>query len=238
MLRHVTGGFQLSLPGFDGPVGDLPSLVSARQLALDEIALSSIPSQFLARTVDGDVDLNQAGEVLSATARLMLMKSVYLLAQPGEDEEDDGPEPGRERDPRFFEPSLLLAQRQGSLLYPSAGRMESVPRKEVPRPVAGLVDAWRGMLARESVERVRAALPSFVRLEVAISRIISRLSTGGPISFRTLIGRSSREDAVMHFLAALELVRRGDAEAEQHELFGDIQVGWTRDGRERSDRAG
>jgi chromatin segregation and condensation protein Rec8/ScpA/Scc1 (kleisin family) len=235
---RVSGGFQLSLPGFDGAVEDLPSIVSTRQLALDEISLAAIPSQFLAGTADGEMDLDQAGEVLSATARLMWMKSVYLLARPTEEDEDTRSLPARERDPGILEPALLLAERQGSASYPSAGRLDSVPRQVGTRPATGLVDAWKGMLARETVQRVRAALPSFVRLEVAISRIISRLSSEGEISFRRLVGRASREDAVMHFLGALELVRRGDVQARQEELFGDIQVGWAHDSQETADRAG
>jgi segregation and condensation protein A len=234
----MTDGFQLSLPGFDGPIADLPSVVSARQLALDEIPLASIPSQFLASVRDGDVDLSAAGEVLAATARLMLMKSVQLLARPEETEEDAGELPSRERDQSISGPSVLLGERQGKAAYPSVGRPDSVPRNAGSRPISGLVDAWRAMLARDTEGRARATVPAFVRLEVAISRIISRLSGGARLSFRRLIHGSSREDAVMHFLATLELVRRGDVHVEQAELFGDIGVQWTSEGRERSDRAG
>jgi chromatin segregation and condensation protein Rec8/ScpA/Scc1 (kleisin family) len=42
----------------------------------------------------------------------------------------------------------------------------------------------------------------------------------------------------MHFLAALELARRGDIQVEQDTLFGDIHMGWTDGRRERADRAG
>jgi segregation and condensation protein A len=234
----MTGGFQLSLPGFDGPVDELPSVVTARQLALDDIPLASIPTQFLAAARDGAIDLDLAGDVLAATARLMLMKSAHLLAQP--QEQDDEPElaAAREKDPRLLEPAAALAARQGTMLYPSVGRSESVPRIAGTRPVSGLVDAWRGMRSRETEGRARASVPAFVRLEVAVSRIISRLGRGVRVSLNNMLGRATREEVVMHFLAALELARRGDIQVEQDTLFGDIHMGWTDGRRERADRAG
>lgn len=234
----MTAGFQLSLPGFEGPVDELPGAVSARQLALEEIPLASIPSQFLAVTGAGNVDLDVAGEVLAATARLMLMKSVHLLSQPPTADQEETVGAVRERDPAFLTPALVLAGRQGSITYPSVGRVESVPRMSGTRPVQSLAEAWQAILTREADGRTRAAVPAFVRLEAAISRIISRLSRSAGVSFRKLLGRATREEAVMHFLATLELLRRGEAEAEQDALFGDIRLGRANDERERAERAG
>lgn len=234
----MSAGFQLSLPGFDGRVDELPAVISSRQLTLDEIPLASIPSQFLAAAAGGAVDLELAGEVLSATARLVLLKSVHLLAQPlREDDEEPAPDV-RERDPALLAPALALAERQGRTSYPSAGRAGSIPRLTETWSVVGLTDAWRSLLTREVDGRARASLPPFVRLETAISRIISRLASAAEISFRRVTGRASREDTVMHFLAALELVRRGEVEARQDKLFGDIHLGRSGDKQKRADRAG
>jgi segregation and condensation protein A len=235
----MTAGFQLSLPGFDGPVEELPAVVSARQLALDEIPLASIPSQFLAAAGGSDkIDLDLAGEVLAATARLMLMKSVQLLAQPQTDEEDERVEGPRERDPALAGPTRALSERQGSRSYASVGRIDSVPRLSGTRPVRSLTQAWRAVIAREVDGPAHAAVPAFVRLEAAISRIIARVGHHAGTSFRKVLGRATREDAVMHFLATLELLRRGEVEAEQDELFGDIRLERANVDRERADRAG
>lgn len=233
----MTAGFQLTLPGFDGPVDELPAVVSARQLALEEIPLASIPSQFLAITTDG-VDLEIAGEVLAATARLMLMKSVQILAQPPDAEDDMRVAAREDPDPGLLAPVLVLAERQGFTAYPSVGRADGVPRISEARPVHTLAEAWQSVQAREADGRIRAHVPAFVRLEAAISRIISRLSRGAGLSFRSMLGHASRQDVVMHFLATLELLRRGEAAVEQDQVFGDIRIGRASVGRERADRAG
>lgn len=235
----MSGGFQLSLPGFDGSLEELPSVVSTRQLALDDIPLASIPSQFLAATDAGDVDLDVAGEVLAATARLMLMKSVHLLAQPVEEEEDDpGTHGPRQRDETMVAPALMLATRQNAVMYPSVGRAGSIPRKAGTRPVGGLADAWKAMLARERHADAAAAVPAFVRLEVAMGRIVTALTGRPRASLQRLLGRATRREAVMGFLAALELVRRNEVQVEQREPFGEITLGRTGDVREDTDRAG
>ena len=234
----MTGDFQLSLPGFDGPVDALPAAVGARQLSLDVIPLASIPSQFLAATGGEEVDLDLAGDVLAATARLMLMKSAQLLAQPPGALQDERVEEARECDLSLRSPTLALAGRQGAIAYPSVGRPESIPRISGSRSVRSLTDAWRAILTREADGPARAEVPAYVRLETAISRILSRLSERVGVSFRHLLGHATRQDVVMHFLATLELLRRGEVDAEQDELFGDIRIGPRRVSRERADRAG
>jgi chromatin segregation and condensation protein Rec8/ScpA/Scc1 (kleisin family) len=77
----------------------------------------------------------------------------------------------------------------------------------------------------------RVAAPAFVRLEVAVSTIIRHLRSGRPVRLGRLLRGATRQDAVMHFLAVLELVRRRQATAEQPDLFADIMI-------ERSQQAG
>jgi segregation and condensation protein A len=220
--------FQLSLPGFDGPVGSLPPLVSSHKLALDEIALAEIPAQFLAETQRREViDLELAGEIAATTARLLLMKSSQLLLEPA-DEEEEGFERGRDDGTRdlFREAALRLSHEQGTELFPSTGRLDLIPRRLEPRPAGLLAESWQAMIKRMGVEAVRTAVPSFLRLETAISGLISRLRGGRAVALQHMFAGRGRRDVVIHFLAALELVRRGRASADQGELFGEITLGW------------
>jgi segregation and condensation protein A len=241
MFRRMTEEFQLSLPGFDGAVGELTGLVSTKQIELDSIRIAQIPTQYLeaAGKSEMKLDLDVAGEVLAATARLMLMKSAHLLAQP-EEEAEEAPLPRERREPLagLRETALALGTRQGAIAYPSVGRVESVQRLTGSRPVSGLADAWHSMLKHENENAARAAVPAFVRLEVAISRILSGIRGKIRVSFQRLLHRATREEVVMHFLATLELARRGEATVEQDDLFGEISVGRVDDSHERASRAG
>lgn len=232
--------FQLSLPGFDGPVDALPSMVSARQLTLEEMPLAAIPAQFLEATRRQEqVDLEAAGEVLSAVSRLMLLKSIHLLAEPEDDPEDvsiGGSEDRRM--PGLQEAAALLSAYQGRPAYSTPGDVDLVPRLTEPRSPVSLVNAWTHLRAREGRSIVRAAVPAFVRLEVAVSRLLSRLRTGTTVQLGTLLRGASRRDVVMHFLAVLELARAGQVAVRQDETFEEITLEWARPDAQQHIRAG
>lgn len=240
--RISSDAFQLSLPGFDGPVEVLPSLVASRQLALDQLQLAEIPAQFLAATRrQEEIDLDVAGEVLASVARLMFMKSVQLLAQPVQETTDaeDGPPRHRTGDAGPVRAAALrLGELQGRESFPAPGRLDLVPRRTESRSPGLLLDAWRSIAERDARGVVRAVVPAFVKLEVAMSRMLRGLRGRGTLSFLGLVKGANRRDAVVHFLAALELVRRGQAVARQSGLFSDIALEWAEDAAERQSRAG
>lgn len=232
--------FQLSLPGFDGPVESLAPLVSARRLALDEIALAEIPAQFLAETKRQEViDLELAGEIAATTARLMLLKSAQLLAEPVDDEDEPvSPIHDEETAEAFRRAARRLSYSQGAEMFPSHGRLDLVPQRKETRPADLLGQSWRSLLARQAAEAVRAAVPAFLRLETAVSGLIARLRGGAPVSFHRSVRGGTRRDVVVHFLAALELIRRRQATATQTRLFSDITLESLVEHRDFGERAG
>jgi segregation and condensation protein A len=232
--------FQLSLPGFEGPVEALQPMVSARQLPLEELPLASIPAQFLAQTGSSThFDLDLAGEVMSAVSRLMLMKSMHLLATPHLDEEEEHSVrvPGTEL-PSLRAAAARLSERQDRHAFASAGRMGLVPRTIEPRPARLLADSWAHIRDREERGVAHAVVPPFVRLEVAVRRIMHRIQAGRRSLLSNVIGSGSRRDAVMYFLAMLELVRTGRARAEQSATFAEIVIERAHTGDRQSSRAG
>ena len=64
-----------------------------------------------------------------------------------------------------------------------------------------------------------------IRLADRVQRLVGRLESGQPLSFRdVIVGASSRVVVIVDFLAVLELVRAGYAEARQSDLFGEIEI--------------
>jgi chromatin segregation and condensation protein Rec8/ScpA/Scc1 (kleisin family) len=71
--------------------------------------------------------------------------------------------------------------------------------------------------------------PEVVPREITIGQQIAvlrqALSSGGRVLLQTILARCrSRTEAAVTFLATLELVRRRQVRAEQHELFGPIVI--------------
>lgn len=207
----------------------LLKLVGEHKVAVDELPLAQVTHQFSAylQTVD-EVDLGSAGEFLAAAARLMLLKSEALLphgtiAEDQTDETSDSSLAASDGE-AVRHAAAALGERQGAESFPPFTRPELMERPIEPRSPTLLRRAWEDMCKRATAEVIRVSTPAFVRLEAALSRLIRDLKSGATLSFRRMLRGSNRHDAVIHFIAALELVRRRQATAEQPELFGDITL--------------
>lgn len=237
----MTCAFQLTLPGFEGPVAALPAFLAADTAALGTLPLAEIPTQYLRQKAGAEsLDLQEAGEVLATAARLLLLKSALLLAMPGEEEEPDIPiaaERAHSAAARLA--AEQLGVRQGRESVPAAGRLDAVARRREARPTALLGRAWQSIAAREmGTPALRAAVPGFVRLEVAISRLLGGLTAGRPLALRDALRGARRRDAVMLFLATLEMARRGQVNVSQRDLFGDVLLESPHSAQIRGARAG
>jgi segregation and condensation protein A len=238
---HDVALCQLSLPGFDGSADAFLALVTQRKLGPDEVPVADVTRQFLSHiTAAEHVDLQVAGDLMAASARLMAMKSAQLLVVPVEEEEEpliEQPfDPAERR--RFHEAIGSLAAREGRESFlPPAPPLE-IERRWEPRSSSLLVRAWQEMSAHGTSPQRRLAVPGFVRLEVAVSGLIRALRAGSRIMFRQLVRNQSRNDTVVHFMAVLELVRQRRIYTEQGELFADITMQWASDHAESSSRVG
>lgn len=234
--------FQLALPFFTGEVSDLARLVAERKLPTDEVAVSAVTQQFsgyLERR--GEIDLEATGEFLVVAARLLLLKSSYLLATPSVDTDAERPE-------RVL-PSWLERDALAGLAaeLQEAGAGESLPalrspvefeRRIEPRSARVMARVWEEIARRREREAVPVSVPAFVRLEAAVSGLIRRLSATARISFRGLVQGRSTVDTVIQFVAVLELIRSRQAVARQDTLFGDITIEHAERAREADTRAG
>ena len=231
---------QLSLPGFDGPADALLTMVAQRKLAADQVPVADVTEQFLSHlTGSGELDLALAGELIAASARLMASKSAYLLLEPlDEDDEPAGRVIDEAQRLAYREAGAFLAGREGDESVAPPVPPLAIERRPQPRSTQLLWRAWRAMSERVSAPTRRLAVPAFVRLEVAVSRVIRALHSGSAVVFRQLVRGSSRQDTVVHFVAVLELLRQGRIRAEQPDLFGDITVQGTSDSAESASRAG
>lgn len=217
--------FQLPLAVFPGTIDELLEAVARGHVPVEQIPVSEITAAFREVLVSSQpLDLESAAEFLSATARLLALKSSRLLLQPTVEEYDAG-EP-RSIDPlrdRIVSAASDLRRREGIEIFPPLSPGGLVTPRVQPHPPGILARVWQDMVARQAPCAERVLVPGFVRVEVAISRLIGRLR-GGPISLLRVLRGSSRNDAVIHFLAVLELVRRRETAASQAHPFEDITL--------------
>ena len=107
---------------------------------------------------------------------------------------------------------------------PREADLPEVPAE--PMPVTVLVAALEALAAiPEPVAPPPAVVPREITIGQQIGVLREALSAGGRVLLQTILARCrSRTEAAVTFLAALELVRRRQVTAEQHEIFGPIVI--------------
>lgn len=209
------------LDAFEGPLDLLLHLVSKHKLNIYDIEISLLLEQYLAY-IDGieTKDYEQAADFLEMAARLIYIKTCYLLPQPEEAEELK-----KELQGRMIEYSLckLAAQR---LREDYAGGSVFV-RQPVKLPVnktytrfhdkQELYDAYMMISAKvKEYKPLRANMFSpivsrrIVSVESKITEILGRLYSHGSFEMSRLYdGMEDRSERIAAFLAVLELTKSG-----------------------------
>ena len=125
-------------------------------------------------------------------------------------------------------PRALTPPRKGSASGFRSVRVASLTPAGRTRLASG---ASLGERQREALERLpreepeAGPAPQAVRLEDRMRRLVRRLAGGAPLRFADLVAAAStRVEVIVDFLAVLELVRAGYAEARQDGAFGEIEL--------------
>lgn len=219
---------QLRLPNFQGPLPELVRLAVDRRVDVESVLVAAVTDQVARFVTEPErVDLGCAGDAVAWVSRLLALKSTRLLDGPAVAEET---EPRRTERPEPADLPLLRARAAGlraregleSLSPPVMSTV--VPRRVQPHPPEVLLRAWHGMRSHARPVTHGVALPRFLRLETVISGLLRRVRSTSRLSFRHLTREAGRIDIVTHFLAILELCRRGQVVATQRETFGDITI--------------
>jgi segregation and condensation protein A len=171
-------------------------------------------------------------EFLWMAARLLLLKSIRLLpGEPPTEEETDllgWEEEVRQRLEEYraykqMAAELMQRADNDSFAFPPPARPIEAGGQEEPLEVELLLVAFNSVLARIP-PRPLVVIGRTWTLEEKLDAITARLRDG-PIELVELILESEdRLEAVITFVAVLELLRRSQVSVKQSERFGPIHV--------------
>ena len=212
---------QFKLESFEGPLDLLLHLVTKHKLNIYDIEISLLLEQYLEYIDNAEIkDYEQAADFLEMAARLIYIKTCYLLPQPEEAEELK-----KELQGRMIEYSLCKLA-AGKLREGYAGGLVFV-RKPVKLPVnklytrlhdkQELYDAYRAIASKvKEYTPLRADMFSpivskkVVSVESKITDILQRLYLTGTFEMAHLYdGMEDRSERIAAFLAVLELTKSG-----------------------------
>jgi segregation and condensation protein A len=228
--------WQLRLPTFEGPLDVLLRLVEKQQLPISEVSLALVSDQFLqaARELDGSAPETIA-EFTAVGSRLVAMKARSLIPRPSvpvEEEDEDGLVVQLLEYKAIKEAAQQFAHidKLGMVAFsPSAEAIELPDRpKELPlgrHEASWLVRALQRKLVVVEPVRQMVLVKPVVSLRDMIGRLSDALS-GGRTSFSCVADANCQDASERRalFLALLVMIRRGAADAEQHEPFGEITI--------------
>ncbi|MDQ6898785.1 MAG: segregation/condensation protein A [Candidatus Dormibacteraeota bacterium] len=220
-------------PLFEGPLELLLTLVERSEIDIFELRLAELTDAYLAQVAELEArDVGEMVEFLWLASRLLLLKSIRLLPE-------DEPEPeesellGWEEEVRrrlleyraYKEMAHELsrrAERDETSFAPPAREIETEGQEE-PLGVDALVGAFQSVLARLPPRPLIYTGHTWTladKLEV----LRSRLGQGGFDLTELILESLDRLEAVVTFVAILELLRRGEIRVRQRESFERIWV--------------
>jgi len=220
-------------PVFEGPLELLLGLVEREELDIFKVSLASVTDAYLAEVASREIaDPQEMAEFLWMAARLLLIKSIRLLpGEPPTDEETDllgWEEEVRQRleEYRVYKAmagELMERAQQETFAFPPPARPVEAGGQEEPLEVGLLVVAFNSVLARIPPRPLVVTGRTWT-LEEKLELISERVRKG-PIELVELILESEdRLEAVVTFVAVLELLRRSVIRVRQKERFGPIHV--------------
>ena len=220
-------------PVFEGPLELLLALVEREEVDIFDVSLAGVTDSYLIELAAREVaDPAEMAEFLWMAARLLLLKSIRLL--PGEVPTDEETELlGWEEDVRQrleeyraykeMAQGLMTRAETESFAFPPPQRQVDAAGQEEPLEVGLLVVAFNSVLARVP-PRPLVFTGRMWTLDEKLDAITERLHHG-PIELLALILESEdRLEAVVTFVAVLELLRRSAISVRQKERFGPIHI--------------
>lgn len=230
------GEFTVALPVFEGPFQLLLHLIESRQLDILTVPLADVADAYVEHLARHPVDAANLAEFVAIAAQLILLKSRRMLPgepvpPPVEGAEEPDEEELRRRIIEYRalrDAAVALGERDGAMpamrREPRESDLPEVPAEPIPATVlSGALEALAAIPEPEPPP------PEVVKREITIAQQIAvlhrALSAGGRVLLQTILARCrSRTEAAVTFLATLELVRRRQVVAEQHDIFGPIVI--------------
>lgn len=229
------------LSDFDGPIPLLYELIKSAKIAIEDIFISEVTSQYveiIRNTPKEELDFDYAGEFITMAAELVYLKSIRTLPKDDEEITEDDPEYERQLlINKIKEYALLVEQSEKLREIETINRFYRAPvftDKDyrvalVNFSLPKLVDAFARVLANVAIHEQEIIPKKVVKDRFSVheqmENIRLMISVRKQMKFTDLFEPDyDKSDIVTTFLAVLELLKYGRLRAEQEEVFGEITI--------------
>jgi segregation and condensation protein A len=218
---------------FDGPIELLLNLAQRAEVDLKVIRLAELTDDYM-RAIEAErPPLDRLAAFLVIGARLVQLKAAQLIPETQVEAEEDleaweDAIRGRlEEYRRFKELAENLMRRHAAGRFTFAGLLEPevLPQPRVQVSLEALAAAFQQVLDRLPPPSTLTVELEQVSLSDRLADLRTMLRRHGEMNFSAVFAQSrSRIEAVVTFLALLELIRIGEVVVAQSAVFGEIRV--------------
>lgn len=225
--------YLVKLATFEGPLDLLLSLIEQEELSITDISLAKVTDGYLTILRSAkEIQPEELADFLVIAAKLILIKSRILL--PGLQIEDEGPslEAQLKLYKDFVEGSrviLGMLKKKRFMFGRAKPLIEHTPEFSPPPQltVSTLPVVFMNVIAAlEPIFNLpRAAVERAISIQEKIGHLRAMILDRVAVRFGEILkGTKSRTEAIVSFLALLELVKQRVIEVKQDALFHDITL--------------
>jgi len=223
--------YKIESEQFSGPLDLLLQLIEAQELDITKISLAQVTDEYL-KYIESAEQINpeEMADFLVVAAKLILIKSKALL--PGLELEEEG---DLEIQLKLYKEFLEVSKVIHKMILK---RKFSYSREKLPQGIEPEFSPPQKLTTQKlarSFKQVLDRLEPIVRLpENTIKRVINieekikyireYITKKIQTTFYELVGQGDKAEAIVNFLALLELVKQRVVNTEQQDLFGDISI--------------
>ena len=229
----MSAKFAIESPVYQGPLETLLSLIEDRKMSISDLSLADVADAYLAYIEQlPELPLGETAQFILVASTLLLIKSRALLPtlELTESERDSVEELER----RLARLQIIrraakgLRKEWGSAPMLLAHRAPLRPAIFSPAEasistIAAVAQRLVNLLPKPE-KLAEAAVAPVLALEDVIKSLKTRLSSSIRTRYFEITKNASKHDAIVYFLAMLELVRSGVASVTQEKLFEDIEI--------------
>jgi segregation and condensation protein A len=227
--------YTVQVEHFEGPLDLLLQLVEKNELEISDISLAGVTDQFVKYMEAQTVPPEEMADFLVVASKLVYLKSKLLMPDFNDEEMEEGMD--------------LEAQLRQYQMFVEAARelndrwntgIKSYPRRAVlqkKRPISFvapkgvdvtvLLEAMNRVISRiEPIVRLpKAAIERAVSIHEKIRDLYARIGKHAKVKFSQFIkGAKHKQEAIVGFLALLELIKQKHVIVNQDSIFDDIDI--------------
>lgn len=226
--------YKIKLEKFEGPLELLLQLIENQKLEITEVSLAQVTNQYIEYIHTATaVNPEEIADFLLVAAKLLYMKSKEIL--PGaiwDEEEEIDLEKQLKIYKEYYEASKVIdkmAKAENftySRLAPIKKEIEAgfYPPKKLTKAI--MRDLFSNALKRlEPIIYIpQAIIAKTITITEKIKQIREAIKKSISLNFKELLKKGGKADAIISFLAMLELIKQQDIEVYQEGLFNDITI--------------